>query len=590
MVGRTIGKYRIVEALGRGGMGTVYKAVDETLDREVAVKMLNADLLDTDGVKRFRAEAVTLARLSHPHIAHVYELTRDGDSLLMVMEYLQGETFEKLVARGAMPVDRAVALVAQVLDALQHAHRAGVVHRDLKPANLMLTPSGDVKVMDFGIARVQGAEHLTSNGYMMGTPAYMAPEQVRGDDVDARTDVYAMGVVLYQMVTGQLPFKASTAVAMIQKQLNDAPTPSRQLRADIPDWLDHVLQRSLAKAPSARFQSVDEFRLALLQSANPDQYLPTLAPMPTPAFAAVPQVSPSGAFAQPPVTATASPPMAHQTTVTLQRSHLTGAAVVLAVLVVAVGALAFMMLRGEPEAPAATQAQVAATPGPATTEPATPPPAAAAPATVTPAPAVPATTPAPTPAPAPAAAPTRKAPLPGKAAPVNPRPRVPATAPAEPPVVAPEPAPVLEAAVRPVPEAPVVPASPPLSFRDVKLVVTDGDKVKEHDVQFKLEDGLVSAISTRTPSVSKSMPFRAVVSATYSQSKHPRWKEGIGVAVVAGVFSAPLFFMKSTKHWLTLQSKDDYFVLHLDKDNVRSIIPAIESRTGVTVQRLVGDK
>ena len=281
MLGRTIGKYRVVGALGRGGMGTVYKAVDETLNREVAIKVLNADLFETDGGKRFRTEAVTLAKLNHPRIARVYELTRDGENLLLVMEYVPGETFEHLIAgTGALSIDRAVTLAANVLDALQHAHQAGVVHRDLKPANVMVTPSGDVKVMDFGIARVQGSEHLTSSGYMMGTPAYMAPEQVRGDDVDARTDVYAMGVVLYRMVTGQLPFKADTAVAMIQKQLNDAPTPSRQFRADIPDWLDDVLRRALAKNPADRFQAAEALRLALLQGARPDQFMPTLPPTP----------------------------------------------------------------------------------------------------------------------------------------------------------------------------------------------------------------------------------------------------------------------------------------------------------------------
>ena len=148
-----------------------------------------------------------------------------------------------------MPVDRAASLTGQILDALGHAHRAGIVHRDLKPANLMLTEAGIVKVMDFGIARVAGTERMTNDGFMVGTPAYMAPEQVRGEEVDGRTDLYAVGVVFYRLLTGKLPFKAETAVAMIQSQLNDQPTPARQVRADLPDWLDVVLMRSLAKRP-----------------------------------------------------------------------------------------------------------------------------------------------------------------------------------------------------------------------------------------------------------------------------------------------------------------------------------------------------
>ena len=178
MIGETIGKYRIVARLGRGGMGTVYKAVDQTLEREVAIKVLNPGLAQSDVLKRFRAEAVTLAKLNHPNIATLYELGQHGDELLMVMEFVRGETFDKLSERvGPMPFERAAYLTAQVLDALAHAHRAGVVHRDLKPANLMLSESGVVKVMDFGIARMVGTEHLTSDGLMMGTRPTWRPSR-----------------------------------------------------------------------------------------------------------------------------------------------------------------------------------------------------------------------------------------------------------------------------------------------------------------------------------------------------------------------------------------------------------------------------
>src|SRR5476649_777195 len=268
MVGKTIGKYRIVEKIGRGGMGIVYRGVDETLDRQVAIKGISPELVEDDLVRRFRAEAVTLAKVNHSNIATVYEMFRDDDRLLMVMELVTGHTFEQLIDRtGRMPVERASSLVRQILDALGHAHRAGIVHRDLKPANLMLTDGGIVKVMDFGIARVSGTERMTSDGFMVGTPAYMAPEQVRGEDVDGRTDLYAVGVVFYRLLTGKLPFKAETAVAMIQSQLNDQPTPARQVRAELPDWLDATLMRALQKRPADRFQTAEEFHQALRESA-----------------------------------------------------------------------------------------------------------------------------------------------------------------------------------------------------------------------------------------------------------------------------------------------------------------------------------
>src|SRR4029079_7870915 len=211
MIGQTIGKYRTVGQLGRGGMGTVYKAVDETLDREVAIKVLNPDVADAKIMTRFRAEATALARLNHPEIATIYELFRSETDLLMVMEFVRGETLDKISNRlGALPPDRAAYLLDKVLSALAHAHRAGIVHRDMKPANVMVTEHGGVKIMDFGIARVRGGEHMTGDGYMMGTPAYMPPEQVLGQEVDGRADLYSVGVVFYKLLTGALPFKADT--------------------------------------------------------------------------------------------------------------------------------------------------------------------------------------------------------------------------------------------------------------------------------------------------------------------------------------------------------------------------------------------
>jgi serine/threonine-protein kinase len=267
MIGTTIGKYRIVERLGRGGMGTVYKAIDETLDREVAVKVLNSDVDDSTLMARFRAEAKTVARLNHPQIATIYEIYRSDTDLLMVMELVRGETLDKLSARiGPLPPEQAASMVVQVLGALGHAHRAGIVHRDLKPANLMITESGTVKVMDFGIARVLGAEHLTMDGMLMGTPAYMAPEQVMGNDVDARTDLYSVGVVFYRLLTGCLPFQADTPIAIVRKQLSEEPTPLSAYRTDLPEWCQTILTRALAKEAAERFQNADEFRTAIVSA------------------------------------------------------------------------------------------------------------------------------------------------------------------------------------------------------------------------------------------------------------------------------------------------------------------------------------
>jgi serine/threonine-protein kinase len=205
MIGQTIGKYRVTGQLGRGATGIVYRAVDATLDREVAIKVLNPDLASPDIIKRFRVEATTLARLNHPDIATIYELLPSGDDLLMVMELVRGQTLDRLLERhGPMSPELAAPIIDRILSALEHAHRAGIVHRDMKPANVMVTIAGGVKIMDFGIARVRGAEHMTIDGLMMGTPAYMAPEQGLGEEVDERTDIYSVGVVFYRLLSGSV--------------------------------------------------------------------------------------------------------------------------------------------------------------------------------------------------------------------------------------------------------------------------------------------------------------------------------------------------------------------------------------------------
>lgn len=265
MIGTTVGNYRIVERLGDGGMGAVFRAVDEMLDREVAIKILKPELARNAAlIERFRLEAVALARLNHPRIATLHGLERHGESLLMIMEYVRGETLEAIVQRsGHIAWTRAAELCAAVLDALDHAHDKGVVHRDIKPANIMLANSGAVKVMDFGIARLVGKSRQTQVGHAVGTPMYMAPEQLRGEEVDGRTDLYAVGAVLFELVTGRMAFEADSDYALMMKQLHEAPPAASDLVAGVPAVIDEIIRQAMAKRREDRFANAVAFREAL---------------------------------------------------------------------------------------------------------------------------------------------------------------------------------------------------------------------------------------------------------------------------------------------------------------------------------------
>lgn len=294
MIGRVVGSYRIVEKIGEGGMGAVYRAVDEMLDREVAVKAIRPELVrEPEIVERFRTEARVLARINHPAIATIYSFFHDGGEMFLAMEFVRGRTLsEVLAAEGALPWRRAVPLLASALEGIEQAHRAGIIHRDLKPDNLMLTEAGALKVMDFGIARMPGSNHLTRTGLLIGTLRYIAPEQIRGEEVDRRTDVYALGVVLYQMLTSRVPFDGPTDFAILKAQIEDPPTPPRSLVSEVPEWLDRIVLKALRKSPDDRFQTVDELRLHLTgQGALPlesGEDLPTMVLPPRPTAAAPP--------------------------------------------------------------------------------------------------------------------------------------------------------------------------------------------------------------------------------------------------------------------------------------------------------------
>jgi serine/threonine protein kinase len=268
MIGSTVGSYRITEKIGEGGMGSVFKGIDMMLEREVAIKMLRPELASQPQVvERFRAEAVTLAKLNHPNIATLYSFLRQGEDFFMVMEFVRGQTLDDAIRRtGAMAFERAVPLLCQALEGIDHAHRMGIIHRDIKPANMMLTESGSIKVMDFGIARVLGSARLTRQGSIVGTIEYMSPEQVRGLESDARSDIYSLGILLYEMLTGRVPFSSDSEFDLMKAQIEEAPVPPRTFAAHIPLPLEQAIMRSLAKKPEARYQTAGEFRAMLLST------------------------------------------------------------------------------------------------------------------------------------------------------------------------------------------------------------------------------------------------------------------------------------------------------------------------------------
>jgi serine/threonine-protein kinase len=288
------GRYRLVRALARGGMAEVWEAKDEILGRSVAVKVLHPHLASDEAfLARFRREAIAAARLAHPNVVATYDTGLDDGVAFIVMELVHGRTVsQELAEHGAFSPGRAVHLATQVADALDYAHKAGVIHRDVKPANILVTEDDRVKVADFGIAKAAiealedasggGPSDLTESGTIVGTAKYLSPEQVNGVPVDGRSDVYALGVVLYEMICGRPPFSAETDVALAFQHVSATPLSPRQVRAGIPRPLEAIVLRAMAKSPADRFATAGELHSALLSvDVGTDDSVPApVPPMP----------------------------------------------------------------------------------------------------------------------------------------------------------------------------------------------------------------------------------------------------------------------------------------------------------------------
>jgi serine/threonine-protein kinase len=274
-----------VEPLARGGMASVWIADDPVLSRRVAVKILREDLASDPATRtRFRNEAIAAARLNHPNVVATYDTGDDGGTAYIVMELIDGPTVRQLLQeRGPLPVREVIRIGIQIADALEAAHRAGIVHRDVKPPNVLVPPAGPVKVTDFGIAKAGEGHDLTRTGTVMGTARYLAPEQVNGRPTDARTDVYALGLLLYEMLCDRPPFGGDSDVATAMARLTTSAPPIRLQRPDVPPALDDIVHRCMARDPARRFPSASAVRTALAAvRTNPQPVAPPPAPVARP--------------------------------------------------------------------------------------------------------------------------------------------------------------------------------------------------------------------------------------------------------------------------------------------------------------------
>lgn len=270
-IGRQIGgRYQINQLLGRGGMSSVYQALDPNLQRTVAIKLIHPHLSEhPEFVKRFEQEAAAVAQLRHPNIIQVHDFNHQGDVYYMVLEYVRGltldaqlETLKQFNQR--LTLDETVQIMTKLCDAVAYAHQRNMIHRDLKPSNVIITPEGEPILMDFGIAKIVGSDHVnTATGATMGTAAYMSPEQVKGDEIDRRADIYSLGVILYEMLSGQPPYEGRSALTVMMKHINEPIPDIRILNMEVPDMIVGILEKALAKEPTDRFNTAAEMATAL---------------------------------------------------------------------------------------------------------------------------------------------------------------------------------------------------------------------------------------------------------------------------------------------------------------------------------------
>lgn len=267
MNGTTLGgRYELIEIVGEGGMSTVFKARDKILDRIVAVKVLKDEFSKDKGfVEKFKTEALSAASISHPNIVNIYDVGQEKDVHYIVMEYVDGTTLKDIIRKRApLPVNEAVDMAIMICDGVHHAHEKGIIHRDLKPHNILITEQGMVKVADFGIARAVSAGTITYGNNIVGSVHYFSPEQARGEVINRTTDIYSIGCILYEMVTGKVPFDAESPITVALRHIHDAPPSPREKNPDIPAALESIIFRAMEKVPARRFQTAQDMRNALL--------------------------------------------------------------------------------------------------------------------------------------------------------------------------------------------------------------------------------------------------------------------------------------------------------------------------------------
>jgi len=256
---QTFGKYKVLRELGKGGMGIVYKGLDPATQKEVAIKVLPATMVERTTVERFNREAAAMAKLKHPNLAEVYEVAMTHGQHFYAMEFIEGDTLTSIIKnRGPLPISACLDIIIQVSSALSCIHKQGMIHRDIKPGNIMINKDGKAKLMDFGLVQIQGATRVTVEGASVGTAEYMSPEQISEDEIDERSDIYSWGATIYELLSGRPPFEGASFQSVLMKHKYESPPTLRSKRSDIPAELERIVLKTLAKEPSQRYQNVQE--------------------------------------------------------------------------------------------------------------------------------------------------------------------------------------------------------------------------------------------------------------------------------------------------------------------------------------------